>query len=230
MKRLENQLFTEDEFQAAKSREKVLGVECKSCKKPFLTSRHKVLQTKSTSATLGFCSQLCVGRSHAKPLTVICPTCESTITKAPNQLRQSRSGRSFCSQSCAATFNNKNKKHGTRRSKLEVWLEKQLTTKYPNLEVHYNRKDAVGSELDIYFPSLKIAVELNGIFHYEPIYGDSKLNQVQDNDSRKFLACQQAGVSLCIIDVSKFTYFKEVRALEYLEIIEKVVSGCSELN
>ena len=30
----------------------------------------------------------------------------------------------FCNSSCAAKFNNVNKKYGTRRSKLEKWLEK----------------------------------------------------------------------------------------------------------
>ena len=36
------------------------------------------------------------------------------------------------------------------RSKLEKWLEEQLIKMYPNLEIHFNRKDAINSELDIY--------------------------------------------------------------------------------
>jgi len=42
---------------------------------------------------------------------------------------------------------------------------------YPDLVIHFNKKDAINSELDIYIPSLKLAFELNGIFHYEPIFG-----------------------------------------------------------
>ena len=80
--------------------------------------------------------------------------------------------------SCAATYNNKNKTHGTRRSKLECFIEKKLSELYPDLTIHYNQKDTINSELDIYIPSFKLAFELNGIFHYEPIYGEEKLNQI----------------------------------------------------
>ena len=38
--------------------------------------------------------------------------------------------------------------------------------------------EAINSELDVYVPSLNLAFELNGIFHYEPIYGEKKLNQI----------------------------------------------------
>jgi hypothetical protein len=129
----------------------------------------------------------------------------------------------FCSKSCAATYNNLHKKHGTRVSKLEKWLSEQLTILYPALEIHYNRKDAIGSELDIYIPSLKLAFELNGIYHYEPIHGQGKLDQIQNNDHRKFAACQEHGIGLCIIDTSSFDYFKPGRAKKFLDIIVKLI-------
>ena len=110
--------------------------------------------------------------------------------------------------SCAGTYNNTHKTHGTRRSKLEVWIEEQLTKLYPNLEIHFNQKDTINSELDIYIPSMKIAFELNGIFHYEPIFGEDQLNKIQNNDHRKFAACHEAGISLCVIDTSGQKYFK----------------------
>ena len=83
-----------------------------------------------------------------------------------------------------------------------------MSIQYPNLEIHYNRKDAINSELDIYIPELELAFELNGIFHYEPIYGAEKLQQIQNNDDRKFQACLEKGISLCIIDTSSLKYFK----------------------
>jgi hypothetical protein len=130
----------------------------------------------------------------------------------------------FCSSSCAATYNNTHKTKGYRKSKLEVYLEKVLTNLYPNIEMHFNRKDAINSELDIYIPSLKLAFELNGIFHYEPIYGPEKLSQIKNNDERKFQACLENGIELCIIDSSKLKSFKDSNAKPYLDIICNIIN------
>ena len=112
---------------------------------------------------------------------------------------------------------------GTRRSKLEVWLEAQLRDLYPNLTLLPNDKTAINSELDLYFPDLRLAFELNGIFHYEPIYGPEKLASIQNNDHRKFAACIERGISLCILDSSKMTYFKESKAKVFLDIIRRII-------
>lgn len=98
-------------------------------------------------------------------------------------------------------------------------FEFHKNTNYPNEEILFNDKTAINSELDIYFPRLKLAFELNGIFHYEPIYGKEKLRQIQNNDQRKFFLCQQKGISLCVIDASKENYFKVERSKKYLDII-----------
>jgi hypothetical protein len=130
----------------------------------------------------------------------------------------------FCNHSCHATYQNTHKTKGTRTSKLEVWLQGQLRTLYPDEEILFNDKTVINSELDIYFPRLKLAFELNGIFHYEPIYGKEKLTQIQNNDQRKFLLCQQKGISLCVIDASKENYFKVERSKRYLDIIKNVLA------
>lgn len=141
------------------------------------------------------------------------------IKKSPNH---------FCSHSCAGTYNNTHKTTGTRRSKLENYLESKLTDLYPTLEIHFNRKDTINSELDIYIPSLKVAFELNGIFHYEPIYGQNKLSSIQNNDNRKFQACLERGIELCLIDTSTQKYFKENTSLKYLEIITTIIKNKSK--
>jgi very-short-patch-repair endonuclease len=130
----------------------------------------------------------------------------------------------FCSSSCAAIYNNTHKTYGTRRSKLEKYLEEKLKEKYPKLDIHFNRKDAINSELDIYIPSLKLAFELNGIYHYEPIHGPEKLASVQNNDQRKFQACLERGIELCIIDTSSIKHFKENKANKFLNIIIEIIS------
>lgn len=123
-------------------------------------------------------------------------------------------------------YRNANKIQGVRRSKLEAWLEQQLLALYPLLEFHFNRKDAINSELDIYIPSLKLAFELNGIFHYEPIFGSEKLGQIQNNDQRKHQACNERGIELCLIDTSSLKYFKPEKAKKYLSIITSIIDNC----
>lgn len=91
------------------------------------------------------------------------------------------------------------------------------------MEIHFNRKDTIGSELDIYFPSLKIAIELNGIFHYEPIFGDVKLQKIQENDQNKFQMCQKHGIGLCVIDTSGMKYMKPKNAQKYLDVIIDII-------
>lgn len=156
-------------------------------------------------------------------IPVSCNECFMRFHKKPSEIKKSPNH--FCSKSCAATHNNKNKTHGTRRSKLEAWLEEKLTDLYPDLEIHFNHKDAIGSELDIYFPTLKLAIELNGIFHYEPIFGESKLEKIQKNDQNKFQSCQSHGISLCIIDTSGQKYFKPKTSQKYLDIIIDILEN-----
>lgn len=137
--------------------------------------------------------------------------------------KQAARGNCFCNHTCAAQHSNTHKTKGTRVSKLELWLQQQLTSRYPGLEIHFNRNDAIYSELDIYIPSLKLAFELNGICHYEPVYGPAKLGQIRNNDNRKQQACNERGIALCVIDVSGQKYFKEKTALPFLEIILNII-------
>lgn len=162
-----------------------------------------------------FCSKDCQDKYKMTKIKVICKNCNKEFEKQLKRIVTNN----FCSSSCAAIYNNTHKTKGTRTSKLEVWLQEQLRTLYPKEEILFNDKTAINSELDIYFPRLKLAFELNGIFHYEPIYGKEKLEQIQNNDQRKFLLCQQKGISLCVIDASKENYFKEERSKKYLDIV-----------
>lgn len=136
---------------------------------------------------------------------------------------QKRSENIYCNSSCAASYNNVHKKYGTRISKLETWLASKLNTMFPQLEIHYNRKDVIMSELDIFIPALQLAFELNGVHHYKPIHGCIKLNRIQRNDNLKVLACIKHNIQLHVIDTSQHNYVKESTCIPYLHQIAEVI-------
>ena len=174
-----------------------------------------------------YCSRKCqakqVGINKRNKQKVICTNCGKEFEKLPKEIKKSKSGNHFCSKSCSASYNNKHKKHGNRRSKLEKWLEEQLSTIHPELTILFNDKTIIESELDIYIPSLNLAFEINGIFHYEPIFGEDKLNQIQSNDKNKYQLCLENKIDLCIIDTSQQKYVKPSTSQKYLDIILQII-------
>ncbi|GET40013.1 hypothetical protein [Microseira wollei] len=201
---------------------KKVEVVCDYCQKRFTRCVSKYNQDVK-KGWRQFCSNECHWLAQNKRKQVVCAWCNTTFIKEEAQIRQTKNN--FCSRSCSASYSNRNKTKGNRRSKLEIWLESQLSIIYPHLEIHYNRKNAINAELDIYIPSIGLAIELNGIFHYEAIYGEEKLSQIQNNDERKFQACLENGIELCIIDTSWFTYFKVDKARKYLQIVTQVIDN-----
>ena len=215
-------MYTETELRNAKSRD-LLPLQCKQCGETFHLSRLRIKQALNPNRTRGradFCSLSCAQTNKGPPITVRCSNCGKRFKKKPCNAKTTRH---FCNRSCAARYNNTHKYKGTRVSKLELWLQDKLRTLYPELEFSFNQKDVINSELDIYIPSLRLAFELNGIFHYEPIYGPEKLASIQNNDQRKFQACIEHSIELCLIDVSKVVHFKENKAREFLKIIQSIL-------
>jgi hypothetical protein len=200
---------------------------CANCNINFNVSniqKNKILN--KTRKKPKFCSYNCFREYRIKfnNATVNCANCNKEIKKIVGELKKSKSGNHFCSKSCSVTYNNKHKTKGYRRSKLEQYLEIELIKLYPNLRILFNDKITINSELDIYIPELKLAFELNGIFHYEPIFGQEKLNQIQNNDNRKFQACIEQSIELCIIDTSKTKYLKKKIANNYLNIVTTIIN------
>ena len=219
-------LFTEADFKNAMSCDK-LPCECASCDSVFYTTKRNIMSYINPNDKMkgDFCSLKCYGNYRKQIIEVECSNCGKKIYKTIYNSKKSKSGNLFCSTSCSAKYNNTHKTNGYRRSKLEIYIEDQLTIMYPNMSIDYNKTDAINSELDIFIPSLKLAFELNGIFHYEPIYGEVKLGQIQNNDNRKFQACIEREIELCIIDSSGLKRFKKERGEEYLNIIVNIISN-----
>ena len=212
---------TQEQFNKHKSLD-LISINCALCNKSFLKTKKEIINKHNKTGSMPkFCSIVCHGKDKTLKgrRLVKCTNCNKEFYKDLCAVSE----KNFCTKSCAATFNNKNKTHGTKRSKLEVYLENRLQELYPNLDFIFNGKEEINSELDIYIPSLKLAFELNGIFHYEPIFGNDKLNQIQNNDSNKFQKCQEKGISLCIIDTSSQKRFTEQSSQKFLDIISKII-------
>lgn len=197
---------------------------CDRCGKEFELNQGNYQRFLRKGRIDHYCSRRCSSLNQVKKINVTCAQCGKSVLRQPSQI----SNQTFCSKSCAATYNNTHKTSGTRRSKLEKYIEDELSKLYPDLEILYNDKTTINSELDIYIPSLKLAFELNGIYHYEPIHGQNKLDSIQQNDKNKFQLCIENDISLCIIDTSGLKYFKPDNANKYLRIIIDIL--CPRLD
>lgn len=201
---------------------------CMHCNKEFEVNARKYHLAKSHYKHYNkryFCSENCrlAARGAKKVLPINCTNCGKIFLPTNNPDKRCKSKNKFCCHSCAAIYNNTHKTKGNRRSKLEKWLEEKLSILYSDLEIKYCDKTIINSELDIYIPSFKLAFELNGIYHYEPIHGQDKLEQIQRNDANKFQLCQENNISLCVIDTSQHKYVTEKSSKKYLDIIVEII-------
>jgi len=211
-------LYTQEEFKDAKSRQ-MLPLECEVCFSVFYKKKH-YLQCKGRHS---FCSRKCQYKAQESFIEKECAWCNKKVKRSLNQAKKSKTGNIFCNESCAASFNNRNKTSGTRTSKLEHWLKKELLKVLPNEKIIFNGKKTIGSELDIYFPERNIAFEINGIFHYKPIYGEEKFRKIQQSDKEKREKCRQKQIDLIEIDTREQKYFTVETSKPFLnKILEKL--------
>lgn len=217
-------LTSQDDYQKSKYKD-LIKFECQHCHKEFTRPHKEVKYSLKIGENISYCSRDCNYKSRFNGETKPCSNCNNPVYRRPKDIKKLKSNRFFCCQSCAATYNNTHKTKGYRRSKLELYLETNLNQLFSDLIIKYNDKEAINSELDIFIPSLSLAIELNGIFHYEPIYGQDKLGKIQNNDNRKFQACLERNIELCIIDTSKLSYFKERTARPYLDIVVNLIKN-----
>ena len=189
---------------------------CLNCSSSFKKKNSEIKRSPNH-----YCSLECRYQKQITKQKVTCKECGHSFLKRKSDVEKTTND--FCSHSCNATYHNKNRTYGMRVSKLEVWISEQLTSLYPNLEVQYNRRDTIKSELDIYIPSLELAFEINGIFHYEPIFGESTLKQIQKNDSKKSKKCKDLGITLYHIDTTSQKNFSPESSYKFLDtIIQKI--------
>lgn len=197
----------------------------KKCSNDFFVVKKTITNVLSKrNEYVGYCCLLCKNLDDGNTHKVNCLNCKKMFYKNNSQFRTTKNH--FCSRSCAATYNNKNKKYGSRRSKLEKYIQQFLKENYPELIVLYNTKEIIGSELDIYIPYFNLAIEVNGIFHYEPIYGEEKLKQIQKNDLEKKQKCKKQFIDLYTINASKQSYVNKKTSWKYIVQVINIINAC----
>ena len=207
-----------EEFKKYKGKD-LVPFDCAECKERYCVVQRNCRRLFYSDHKNNYCSIECRKKAATTSVTVPCGNCKKPVTRVLNAYKAAKR-HVFCDHSCAATYNNTHKTTGNRRSKLEAFLEEQLGIIYPNLVIIANGKEAIESELDFYFPELRFAIELNGIFHYEPIYGQHKLEQIRNNDNQKMIRCYERGIELMVLNVSDYKKFNTSSAQKYLEIVK----------
>lgn len=223
-------LYTQQEFNIAKSKD-LLPLECKCCQNTFYKSlefiKHQALNPTKT-ATGDYCSNICYRTMSKTKTKVKCLQCNKEFEKFPNKIK--KSPKHFCSKKCAANYNVFTRKPSIRNpngtSKLEKYLKIQLELIYPKLDLAFNTRSILNGklELDIYIKSLNLAFEINGIHHYEPIYGLDRLTKCKLNDTSKTKLCHKAKIDLCIINTSEQKRVTVKSSQKYLDIITKIIN------
>jgi len=181
-------------------------VTCKQCKKEIYRTKHAILRRYWAKAKLIFCGATCYGLFNDKRIVRTCVNCQNkTFTR-------------FCSQSCSAIYNNMHKKTGHRRAKLEIAIEKKLLE--AGVTFVCNDRKTVGYELDFFFPTLRKAIEINGIYHYKPVHSEAKFKRIQEIDNEKIQRCEKANIQLLVKPNLYIRFTPEIIEKTWTEIKE----------
>lgn len=223
-------LYSKKEFENTKSRD-LLPLICSHCSKTFFRTKHFIQiaiynkKVNKRKFAADFCSSQCYTRELCpiSKVDVICEQCGSTFKKSSSQIKSTK--HNFCSCKCAGKYRSMHKTTGTRVSKLEKVIQRKIISLYPEIKFEFNHSNTIKSELDIYIPSLKLAFELNGIFHYKPIFGEKKFLSIINADNNKIITCKENGITLHIIDTSTNKKFKEEDADLYIKYIQDIIES-----
>jgi hypothetical protein len=137
----------------------------------------------------------------------------------------------FCCVECRASYFRSGKVHNpdlrnfSKEEKLMVALIRHY---FPTLEVFENVRNVIQPlELDAYIPSINLALEYNGAWHYVPICGQEMLDRRIVTDARKVEKLKNLGINFYIADGRVVD-----RVVRYGLILEEVkrYSNKSEVN
>lgn len=220
-------MYTQKEFDDALYKDK-LKLKCMNCQCIFDDTKKEIWARIRKHKYTICCGSKCKYKFN-KVLRIDsnCKYCNKLVSRKSTQHYKTQRiyKNTFCNNSCSAYWNNSNRElNGIGVSKLETWIQEKLTVLYPDIKFEFNQNTTINSQLDIFIPSLKLAFELNGAFHYEPIFGKEKLDKIQNNDQRKFQACLEREIELCIIDTSTQKTFSKNTSQSFLDIIVNIIN------
>jgi hypothetical protein len=185
-------------------------VKCNMCKEDFFIKQSRFKK----SGQKFFCSRECSSKHHTKKVEVVCLICNKNFLKPFDRI--AKRPRHCCSPECAVILVKSLKDWGGRRSKLEIYVEENLKKDF-HLNFLFN-ETTIGYELDIYIPEINYAIEINGITHYEPIYGESIFKRRIEIDQQKLEECKNKNIKLDILNVSRDRNYPNILRKRYLEI------------
>jgi len=186
--------------------------ECSQCHISFVPRHSALWKLRNGLTKKLFCSRACRVLNYQRRITMPCKICDKPVTRLMSEHRKSKSGNIFCSPECGTIWSNYVGKKFNTRSILETQLEEFIKEQFPGIEVVFGDNSAIGAEIDIYFPQLKLGIEIHGAYHYYPVRGDwSKFVKTLRNDARKTRMAKDAGIKLYVLNASQL---RGKRALE----------------
>jgi very-short-patch-repair endonuclease len=83
------------------------------------------------------------------------------------------------------------------RSQAESIIIDLLRFHFKKLKVVPNDRSVLGrQEIDIYLPEYKFAIEVDGLTHQKPIYGEATFERMKEADARKSKKLKELGIQL----------------------------------
>ena len=177
-------------------------INCPVCNKLFTVKKSGYESTQRRRPAANFyCSKQCNYASQrteaSKMVDVKCAHCGKEEQRQFKTIRYTKHDVHFCTSSCRAKYFAKINALGAQRSELENRIEQHIKAFYPNLMYTPNDRDILGGlELDFYFPTLHLAVEINGPAHFIPIWNEETLKRTHQNDMIKINYCKKKNIRL----------------------------------